>query len=160
MVIKKAKVSWNVEIKIMNCPFCNPKNVSVRIIYKDNLVMAFPTNIPIIPGHILICPVRHVSKIDQLSNEELIAIKDLMIRLKSSLIISLNVEGFNVAWNEGIAAGQAVEHLHLHIVPRKTGDTGIYEYEPRKFLYRPGSRNESPDQELLEIAELIQGNLK
>jgi len=121
--------------------------------------MAFPTNIPITPGHTLICPIRHVSKIDQLLNEELVAIKNFMVRLKSSLIESLNAEGFNIAWNEGAAAGQAVEHLHIHVVPRRIGDGGIYQYDPRKFLYRPGPRNESPTQELQEVAELIKKSL-
>jgi diadenosine tetraphosphate (Ap4A) HIT family hydrolase len=143
----------------MDCPFCNNKNISVRIIYKDDLIMAFPTNIPITPGHTLICPVRHVSRIDHLLDKELIAVKNLMIKLKHSLKKSLAVDGFNIAWNEGVAVGQSVEHLHPQVVPRKVGDAGIYEYEPRKFLYRPGSRNESPVQELQEIAELLKKNL-
>lgn len=146
--------------KNINCPFCNSENISVRIIYKDNLAMMFPTNIPITPGHTLICPARHVSKINELSDEEIIAIKNHIIRLKYALMKSLGAEGFNIAWNEGVSAGQAVEHLHIHVVPRKKGDTGISEYEPRKFLYRPGSRNESPDQELEEVAQLIIKNLE
>src|SRR3990167_4367858 len=111
----------------MTCPFCDDNNIQPIKIYKDDLVMAFPTNIPIVPGHTLVCSARHVSKIDQLS--------------------------------DGKMAGQAIDHLHIHVVPRKTGDAGIYEYEPRKFLYRPGSRNESPRQELQEVAELIKKSL-
>lgn len=145
----------------MNCPFCDKDNKDIqdRLIYKDSLVMAFPTNIPIVPGHILVCPSRHVSKIDQLSEEELKAIANLIVQLKDSLKKAFQVEGFNIAWNEGKIAGQAVDHLHIHIVPRKAGDEGIYEYDPRKFLYRPGSREISPEQELKEIAELIKKNL-
>lgn len=41
--------------------------------------------------------------------------------------------------NEGYASAYG-SHFHLHIVPRKSGDTGILQYEPRAFLYRPGSR--------------------
>lgn len=143
----------------MYCTFCDKENISIRIIYKNNFVMSFPTNIPITPGHILVCPVRHVAKLDELSDEELKTIKDLIIQLKKALIQTFGAEGFNIAWNEGAPAGQAVEHLHIHIVPRKSGDSGIYEYEPRRFLYRPGSRSESPEGELLEIAELIRKNL-
>ncbi len=144
----------------MNCPYCTNKDVQSRIIFRDDLIMAFPTNMPITPGHTLVCPTRHVAKIDQLSNEELIAIKDFTTRLKTGLIKSLNMEGFNVAWNEGVMAGQSVDHLHIHVVPRKTGDTGVHEYEPRKFLYRPGSRESSPEQELQQMAELIKKNLE
>jgi len=60
--------------------------------------------------------------------------------LKKALV----AEGFNFAWNEGAVAGQTVPHFNLHIVPRTTGDSGIWEYEPREFLYRPGSRAASP----------------
>lgn len=122
--------------------------------------MAFPTNIPIVPGHTLLCPVKHVARIDQLSDNELKAIRDFLIRLKNSLKKSLRAEGFNIAWSEGSAAGQSVEHLHIHVVPRNVGDAGISEYEPRKFLYRPGSRNISPDQELQEVAALIRKSLE
>lgn len=122
--------------------------------------MAFPTNIPITPGHTLICPTRHIAKIDQLSDDELKAIRNIIVRLKNGLKKSLNAEGFNVAWNEGSMAGQSIDHLHIHMVPRKTGDAGIYEYEPRKFLYRPGSRNVSSVQELQEVAKLIKKSLK
>ena len=62
--------------------------------------------------------------------------------------------------NEGISAGQDVPHVHLHMVPRKKGDAGIYEYEPRKFLYRPGSREKTPEDELKKIVEQIQKSLK
>lgn len=122
--------------------------------------MAFPTNIPIVPGHTLLCPVRHVEKIDQLLDSELTAIRNFLIRLKNSLKKSLAAEGFNIAWNEGVMAGQSIDHLHIHVVPRKDGDTGIYEYEPQKFLYRPGTRSESPEQALEKVAALIRENLK
>lgn len=139
----------------MNCPFCDIKSLEPRLIYKDDFVLAFPSNIPIVPGHIVVCPVRHISKIDEMSDDELAAIKNFIVRLKNNLKNTLKAEGFNVAWNEGKMAGQAVNHLHIHVVPRKSGDVGIYEYEPRQFLYRPGSRAESPAVELAGIAELI-----
>ena len=143
----------------MNCPFCEIEKEKSRIIFRDDVVMAFPTIIPITPGHTLICPTRHVSKIDELLDTELIEIKKIILRLKKSLEKSFNVEGFNIAWNEGEMAGQAVEHLHIHIVPRKIGDKGIYGYDPRKFLYRPGSREESPIKELEEVANIVRKNL-
>ena len=69
------------------------------------------------------------------------------------------VEGFNFAWNEGSVAGQTVPHFHLHIVPRKKRDAGITEYEPRVFLYRPGSRADSQHEELVSFAKELRGFL-
>ncbi len=146
--------------KTENCGFCeNPKNREREIIRTD-LVWAFPTLTPIVPGHILICPVRHVPTFDLLTNDEKIAIFDLAQKIKLSLIKTFDAGGFNFAWNESEIAGQTVPHFHLHVVPRKKGDAGIYEYEPRKFLYRPGSRSETPQEELVSVARLIQRNIK
>lgn len=45
------------------------------------------------------------------------------------------------------------------MIPRKLGDTGIYEYDPRKFLYRPGARAISPQDELSEITALLKNTI-
>ena len=143
-----------------DCAFCNSADVQKRIIIKNDLVFSFPTNIPITPGHILVCPIRCVASFDDLTQEELVALMDLRKKLRKAIIKTFGAEGFNYAWNEGEIAGQAVNHLHLHIVPRTKGDAGVTEYEPRKFLYRPGSREKSPDNELKEIVELLQRGLE
>jgi diadenosine tetraphosphate (Ap4A) HIT family hydrolase len=145
----------------MSCPFCdkNDEDVQERILFKDDLIVAFPTNTPIVPGHILVCPSRHVSKIDELTEKEFKALRDFIIKLKNSLKKTFQAEGFNIAWNESEIAGQSVSHLHIHVVPRKEGDKGIYKYEPRKFLYRPGSRKESSTEELKKVSELVKSNL-
>jgi len=131
-----------------------------RIIAKNNLAFAFPSNMPIVPGHLLICPLRVVQACENLTNEEWQAITDLKRSLCLALKKTFDAEGFNFAWNVGEIAGQSVPHFHLHLVPRKKGDTGILQYEPRVFLYRPGSRAISPNEELQEIAHLVRSNLK
>jgi len=136
----------------------DPK-IKRRIIVENGLAFAFPTNIPIVPGHTLICPRRRVSRIDGLTDEELNAVFELQKRLRGAMIKVFGAEGFNYAWNEGKIAGQNVDHLHLHMLPRKRFDTGIVDYEPRKFLYRPGDRSSSPEQELAEVAMSIRKGL-
>ena len=76
-----------------------------------------------------------------------------------ALIKTFDADSFNFAWNEGSNAGQTVPHFHLHVLPRKKGDTGILEYEPRQFLYRTGSRAITPDEELKQVAALIEKNI-
>jgi histidine triad (HIT) family protein len=143
----------------MVCIFCKNKEIQERVIYEDDLVKIFPTNIPITPGHVLVLPKRHLSKIDELNEKELFSIKDWIVKIKNVLKQTFGAEGFNIAFNEAELAGQSVPHLHIHIVPRKPGDTGICEYDPRKFLYRPGSRIESEAEELKEVANLIKSKL-
>lgn len=143
-------------MKDKDCPFCNGIiEDNQGMIYKDDKVLVFPTNIPITPGHILICPIRHVATIEDLTTEESVALQNMVVRLRGILKEVFDVGGFNFAWNEGSVAGQSVNHLHIHIVPRKEGDEGIYKYNPREFLYRTGSRAESPKEELKEVTKII-----
>lgn len=114
---------------------------------------------PIVSGHSLICPIRAVESSDELTLEEWKAILKLKQQVCQALKNTFNAEGFNFAWNMGEIAGQTVPHFHLHVVPRKTGDSGILQYEPRIFLYRPGSRAVSPLEELEQTAALIRNHL-
>jgi len=107
----------------------------------------------------LIIPKRHVATFEEMTPEERNAIFRLRSLLSSALTKTFGARGFNYAWNDGEAAGQAVPHFHLHMIPRKPGDDGITEYEPRKFLYRPGSREKTPEAELEKIAELVRKNI-
>lgn len=143
----------------MYCAFCEIPEIKNRTIVENNLAWAFPTNIPIVPGHILVVPKRCVANYDEMSAKELQAVDDLVRKLKPALIKTFDAEGFNFAWNEGKMSGQSVPHFHLHILPRKAGDSGIYQYEPRQFLYRPGERETSPEEELTQVAESIKNNL-
>ena len=125
----------------------------------NELAKALLTNIPIVPGHVLIVPVRHVPALGEMTAGERDAIFRLRGLLEPALTKAFGAEGFHYAWNEGEAAGQSIPHFHLHMIPRKRGDEGITEYEPRKFLYRPGSREKTPEAELAETAKVIRKNI-
>lgn len=138
----------------------NAPEIQAKLIAKNSLAFCFPTNIPIVPGHVLICPIRIVKCSEELTDEELLAIFKLKTQICRALKSVFQAEGFNFAWNGGSCAGQTVSHFHLHVVPRKPGDTGILEYDPRKFLYRPGSRAVSPDEELIQVAQDVREKMK
>lgn len=137
----------------------NNPQIKERVIGKNKLAFSFLTHLPIVPGHALICPIRIVETCEQLSHEEWTEILALKHQICEALKRVFRAEGFNFAWNMGEQAGQTVPHFHLHVVPRKSGDTGILHYEPRTFLYRPGSRAISPSEELKQTAELIRDKL-
>ncbi len=141
------------------CVFCTKIEVREREIIGNKLAWAFPTNIPIVPGHILIVPRRCVATYGDLTEKERIAIEKIRIKIIKALKKTFKAEGFNYAWNENKVAGQAVPHFHLHVVPRKKGDAGILEYDPRKFLYRPGSREITPEKELEKVCEKIRKSI-
>lgn len=139
----------------IRCAYCEIPAIREREIVGDDLAWAFPTNIPIVPGHVLVAPRRCVATLEDMTPEEVQAMFSLREKLKQALITAFGATGFNYAWNEGKLAGQSVPHFHLHILPRKEGDTGITQYEPRQFLYRPGEREASPEEELREVAAAI-----
>lgn len=146
-------------VKKIHCAYCEIPEIQERAIVRNELAWAFPTNIPVVPGHVLVAPIRCVASFENLTEDEKRAIFALRDQLKVALTNVFKAEGFNYAWNEGELAGQSVPHFHLHILPRKEGDAGITEYEPRKFLYRPGSREETPENELRAVSKLIRGEL-
>ncbi|HEV8052891.1 MAG TPA: HIT domain-containing protein [Parachlamydiaceae bacterium] len=139
----------------------DPEDPSIkdRTVTRNHLAFSFLTHMPIVPGHLLICPIRVVESCEELTNEEWKAIFDLQRQVCQALKKTFDSEGFNFAWNMGENAGQSVPHYHLHVVPRKKGDAGILEYEPRVFLYRPRSRAISELEELSEVTQMVKGNL-
>lgn len=134
------------------CAFCSDKNIRAREITRNKFARAFPSRLPVVPMHVLITPLRHVVTFDRLKREEIVAIFELAKKLKTTLSRSFGAKGFNIAWNDGSVAGQRVPHFHLHLLPRRKGDGGVTKYNPRKFLYRPGSRARTPEIELRAVA--------
>ena len=77
---------------------------------------------PISPGHALIIPKRHIASLFDATREEREALFDLLEQVKTELQEKYNPDGFNIGINDGTAAGQTVMHLHIHLIPRYTGD--------------------------------------
>lgn len=139
-----------------HCVFCDMPSMKDREVARNTFAKAFLTNIPIVPGHTLVIPIRCVARYEELHNAEKEAIENVRNIIMKSLKKTFKAEGFNFSWNDGKVAGQSVPHFHLHIIPRKLGDTGITQYEPREFLYRPSNnRPEKPEEELKEVAHII-----
>jgi len=144
----------------MTCVYCEKPEIKSREIISNELAWAFPTNIPITSGHILIAPKRCVAYLSDLTTEERLAIFSLADQIVISLKKTFSAEGFNCVWNQGKLAGQSVPHFHLHIIPRKEGDTGLLGFDPRSMLYRTGDREPTDEIELLKIRDLIKSNLR
>lgn len=141
------------------CVYCLIPEIKARCIASNDLAWAFPTNIPITPGHTLISPIRCVRTLSELSEDE----RRSILRLADQVMIALRrkyeSDGFNCVWNEGKLAGQSVPHFHLHIIPRKEGDTGLLGYDPRSMLYRTGDREPMLESELIKIRDEIRSQL-
>jgi diadenosine tetraphosphate (Ap4A) HIT family hydrolase len=102
------------------CIFCDYNRE--EIIEQNKLAYLIYDNYPVNKGHMLIIPFRHVHNFFELTEEELIAIYELLIEGQEKLKEEVKANGFNVGINIGAAAGQTVFHAHVHLIPRFHGD--------------------------------------
>jgi diadenosine tetraphosphate (Ap4A) HIT family hydrolase len=123
----------------MTCPFCEPD--AGRVVLDEPLVRVLADAFPVTPGHLLIVPRRHVARWTGATAEERQALL-LAIDRARDLASGRDpaIEGFNIGWNDGPAAGQTVLHLHVHVIPRRPGDVddprgGIRWVIPAKARY-------------------------
>jgi diadenosine tetraphosphate (Ap4A) HIT family hydrolase len=120
------------------CPFCHPGKS--RVLTANAHAIAIYDGSPVTLGHTLIIPKRHVSSFFETSREEQAALLDLLAEMRQRLLEERNPAGFNIGNNDGTAAGQTVMHLHIHLIPRYSGDTedprgGVRWIMPEKAPY-------------------------
>ena len=115
---------WRIEYilskKNEGCVFCNAmaKNDELTL-FKGKSIMVVMNKFPYINGHLLVAPIRHISRLDQLTEAEMGKLLLLVEKSVGVLKEVMQPDGFNVGLNLGKVAGAGVEeHLHFHIVPR------------------------------------------
>lgn len=110
---------------IMDCIFCKiiKKEIPAKIVFEDNNVLAFEDINPQAPVHIVIVPKTHIEKLSHIKAENVVNIGRLMLAAnKIAKEENIQESGYRVVVNCGHDAGQAVLHLHLHLLGgRKMG---------------------------------------
>lgn len=77
-------------------------------------------------GHLMVSPVRHVAGLDECTDEEAIAVTRAQVRAIRAIRAAYSPDGMNIGANVGRAAGAGVPtHLHVHVLPRWSGDTNF-----------------------------------
>jgi histidine triad (HIT) family protein len=110
----------------MPCIFCKiiAKEIPNHTVYEDANVLAFLDIFPCSKGHTVVIPKRHAERMTYLSAAEQAAVMLGVSEVMKKIDTVLSPAGMNVGWNDRAAAGQAVPHVHVHIVPRYEGDGG------------------------------------
>jgi len=104
----------------MTCPFCAiPRE---RLVFESELAFVIHDGYPVSPGHTLVIPRRHVASFFETTPEEQSALLRLLNLARIEIAQQFKPAGFNVGINDGAAAGQTVEHAHIHLIPRYEGD--------------------------------------
>jgi len=127
-------------IKTMDCPFC-PGGIKAKIIAEHGSVFAVEDAYPVARGHTLVIPRRHTLDYFSMTPEETRDAECLLRKLRKRLLEQdPTITGFNVGMNCGISAGQTILHAHIHLIPRRDGDTprprgGVRGVIPDKMSY-------------------------
>lgn len=115
-----------------NCIFCKIANGEIpsATIYEDEDFRVILDLSPASKGHALILPKEHYANLFELDDEKagkvLIVAKKVITKMKEIL----NCDGYNLVQNNGEAAGQTVNHFHLHLIPRYEGDNVGLQWNP------------------------------
>ena len=110
--------------------------------FENQLAYSSRDSYPVSELHSLIVPKRHVETYFDLTNEEILACDELILKTKDKILNQdPSVKGFNIGTNAGKVAGQSIMHCHIHLIPRREGDVenpqgGVRSVIPKKQHYK------------------------
>jgi superfamily II DNA or RNA helicase/diadenosine tetraphosphate (Ap4A) HIT family hydrolase len=131
-----------------DCIFCQPDRS--RIAFETDQFIGLWDGFPVSPGHLLVIPRRHIPTWYDATAEEQVALLQGIEMARQEILRRHQPDGFNIGINIGAAAGQTVFHLHIHLIPRYSGDLpdprgGVRNVIPSKGNYfrRPAAAGQS-----------------
>ena len=122
------------------CIFCKIRKEEIQ--FENQLAYSSIDSYPVSEFHSLIVPKRHVETYFELTNKEIQACNDLILKTKEKILKQdSSVKGFNIGTNAGKVAGQSITHCHIHLIPRREGDVenpqgGVRSVIPKKQHYK------------------------
>jgi histidine triad (HIT) family protein len=128
-----------------DCIFCSLSK-SKDILYRDEVCYVIPDKYPISKGHVLVVTNRHFVDITDADDDTVAHIAVVAKKFAVLSIERLHAEGVNVGTNIGRAAGQAIMHAHIHVIPR-------YKGQGRNFNY--GKNEEIKQNEKEELKSIL-----
>ena len=122
----------------MNCTFCNIDKD--RIILENEIAFAVYDVFPVSKGHMLIIPKKHINNYFEADEDTKKQLWKLVDECKEMADKKYAPQGYNIGINCGETAGQTVMHLHIHLIPRYSGDIknprgGVRGVIPDKRIY-------------------------
>lgn len=125
-----------------DCIFCQFQLGEDRKIYDENtLGYAISDSFPVTKNHLLFIPKRHIEQYFEFTQGEINSLNSLIAKARTNLLAEdKSITGFNIGINNGISAGQTIQHGHIHLIPRREGDVenprgGIRNVIPGKGNY-------------------------
>lgn len=136
----------------MDCLFCKiiNKEISAEIIYEDENTVAVLDVFPKAPGHSMVLPKIHAENILELPDDKIEGVFKAVKNVTALLKKALAPDGFTIGINHGKVSGQAIDHLHVHIIPRWLNDKGhsihsVVDNQPTESISEIAERIRSTD---------------
>jgi ATP adenylyltransferase len=113
------------------CVFCDEAAGALQpaeslLVDSGASTIALLNKYPYSSGHLMVAPRRHVGQLAELTDDEVLEINRLAVTGMNALTSVYRPDGFNLGWNPGHVAGAGIaDHVHLHVVPRWSGDTNF-----------------------------------
>ncbi|MGC8662621.1 MAG: HIT family protein [Candidatus Micrarchaeia archaeon] len=102
--------------------FCNKKVLIKQAYYESKYIYILYNIRPILPGHSLIIPKRHVEFIQDLKEDEWLDILHAVKKILPILMSKYKADSYNLTSNIGPYSGREINHVHIHVIPRKKDD--------------------------------------
>ncbi len=130
------------EVPDPDCIFCKiiAGQIPSMSVLETKSALAFMDISPLAEAHLLVIPKRHYARLDEMPEQEVRDLAALLPRLARIVVKVTEADGYNILQNNGQVAGQAVEHVHFHVIPRKEGDGLGYRWPAKD--YEPGRADE------------------
>ncbi|AKJ65448.1 HIT family protein [Kiritimatiella glycovorans] len=135
-----------------DCIFCRivRREIPAEIVWEDEALLAFMDIGPIIRGHTLVIPKVHHDPIEDTPDEIVAALFRSAKRIAAAQRESLGAEGINIIQNNGRCSGQAVFHIHVHVIPRYSDDGHHWNWDAKSY---------GDPSEMADLADKIRGAL-
>ncbi len=136
------------------CPFCTSSILDHQKFYEDDLVIALYTHKPVLPGHCLIIPKRHLERFELLSDPECAQICQTIKKVDQAVRKVFGTSAYLILQKNGREVGQSVPHIHFHYIPRKANDDSTLAFLFRMFW--ADAKNPIAPSEMNEVVEALQ----
>ena len=135
-------------MKDKDCIFCKiiHRKIPSKIIFENNLNLAFLDIFPISRGHTIVIPKNHYTNLEDIPDEKLFELFKSVKQIATIVHKKLKIDGYNILQNNYKAAGQDINHFHVHIIPRNLDDN--------RFIVKI-PRNQATEDELNSILAIL-----
>jgi len=133
------------------CAFCDSAVINRQKFYEDELVIALYTHKPVLPGHCLVIPKRHVERFEMLTDTEILQMGKVLKKVNAAATKVFDTSSYLLLQKNGVEVGQTVPHVHFHYIPRKSGDHSTIGFLLKMFI--ANAKSPISSEEMRDIVE-------